>query len=249
MSGYGSGYSTGGTASGDGRTTQVGLQSGLSPKDRAILCDTVCNCKRIGVASVDGKIQRQRCVMQRLNYQDMVSQVTTGQRTVYRPEIAYDMRPDVPTPIMSSQDPLKPHPLLPNWVNKYWPGGYAEYKKLAGQGLIRRPDVIVVNDPDQPPVQSNIKMCVEMKFPPDDFSREQRTDYIRIAGGPNKFERIGPAECKCGKEKEDTETSKSSQSKASKQSDLEDLFGGGSSPSMGGGPPPLPPMPPLPVFP
>lgn len=31
---------------------------------------------------------------------------TTSKGSRYRPEVAYDMRPDVPTPIMSSQDPL-----------------------------------------------------------------------------------------------------------------------------------------------
>jgi hypothetical protein len=64
------------------------------------------------------------------------------------------LRPHVP----SDDDPLTPHSSLTDWVGGM--GGYVKGKQT-GLDQIRRPEVVIVNDPTQPPVQSNIKAVVE----------------------------------------------------------------------------------------
>jgi len=114
---------------------------------------------------------------------------------------------------------------------------------------LRRPDVVVVNDPMQPPVQSNIRHVVEFKFPPDDYSRNQQRDYIRIAGSRSKFVPLGPAECGCGDDERAGETSAQRQPRTSL--DMDELLGGSGGPtwSSGNGLPPAVTLPPLPAFP
>lgn len=238
MSDYGPGSMTGGVSP-EGQTTPVGVSGRLSKKDRMVLCQVLCKCKKIGVATRNGRIQRQRCVQQRLDFANEISQMGTGAPTEYKPEQTYNMKAVPPEPVTDPDDPLHPHSDIRQWINDYWPGGRKKYK--AGQGNLRRPDVVVVNDPTQPPVQSNIKMVVEYKFPPDDFSRDQRQDYIEIAGSESKFMRLGPAECGCGNDDQNGQESTQRQSKSS-TSDLDDLAGqsGGSS-LPGGGSLPLPP--------
>ncbi|MBO2962250.1 VRR-NUC domain-containing protein [Burkholderia pseudomallei] len=241
MSDYGPGSMTGGVSP-EGQTTPVGVSGRLSKKDRMVLCQVLCKCKKIGVATRNGRIQRQRCVQQRLDFANEISQMETGAPTEYKPEQTYNMKAVPPEPVTDPDDPLRPHSDIRQWINDYWPGGRKKYK--AGQGNLRRPDVVVVNDPTQPPVQANIKMVVEYKFPPDDFSRDQRQDYIEIAGSQSKFVRLGPAECGCGDDDQNGQESTQRQSKSS-TSDLDDLAGqsggnGGSS-LPGGGSLPLPP--------
>lgn len=247
MSDYDPGSATGGMSSGEGQTTQVGVSGRLSKKDRVVLCSVLCKCKAIGVATKNGRVQRQRCVQQRLDLANEVSRIETGAPTEYRPEQTYDMSKEPPEPITDPDDPLVPHSNLRQWIDNVWPGGRKAYK--AGAGNMRRPDVVIVNDPTRPPVQPNIKTVIEMKFPPDYYGRNQERDYIRIAGSRSKFVPLGPAECGCGDDEPDGKAS-SPQSKTS--SDMDELLGGsgGSSLSSGGGlPPAMPPMPPLPAFP
>lgn len=247
MSDYGPGSAIGGMSP-DGQTTQVGMSGRLSKKDRAVLCSVLCKCKSIGVATRNGRIQRQRCVQQRLDSTNEVSRIETGAPTEYCPEQTYNMNAEPPEPVTDPDDPLRPHSDLRQWIEDFWPGGRKQYK--AGAGNLRRPDVVVVNDPTQPPVQSNIKQVVEFKFPPDDYSRNQERDYIRIAGSRSKFVTLGPAECGCGDDEQKGKTSTQRQSKTS--TDMDELLGGsgGSSLSSGSGfPPAQPPLPPLPAFP
>ncbi|VBF90435.1 hypothetical protein [Burkholderia pseudomallei] len=77
MSDYGSGASTGGVSP-EGQTNQVGVNNRLSAKDRAVLCTVLCKCKNIGVATRNGRIQRQKCVQQRLDFANGLSRVETG---------------------------------------------------------------------------------------------------------------------------------------------------------------------------
>ncbi|WP_257765136.1 VRR-NUC domain-containing protein [Burkholderia glumae] len=242
MSDYGPGTASGGVSP-EGRTNQVGVNGSLSAKDRAVLCRVLCKCKNIGVAARNGRIQRQKCVQQRLDFANEVSRLETGAPTEYRPEQTYNMKAVPPEPVTDPDDPLRPHSDIRQWIEDFWPGGRKRYK--AGNGNLRRPDVVVVNDPTQPPVQSNIKQVVEFKFPPDDYGRGQRDDYIDIAGSKSKFTRLGPAECGCGGDDQNGQESTQRASKPS-TSDLDDLAGqsggnGGSSlPGGSGFPPPNP---------
>ncbi|MEK6371016.1 MAG: VRR-NUC domain-containing protein [Burkholderia gladioli] len=221
MSDYSPGSTIGGMSS-EGRTTRVYVRHRLSKKDHVVLCQVLCKCKKIGVSARDGRILRQRCVQQRLDFANEISRMETGTPTKYKPEQTYNMKAMPPEPVTDPDDPLRPHSDLRRWIEKYWPGGRKKYK--AGQGNLRRPDVVIVNDPAQPPVQPNIKMVVEYKFPPDDFTRDQRQDYIEIAGSESKFMRLGPVECGCGDDQNRQESSTQRQSRSS-TSDLDDLAG------------------------
>ncbi len=249
MSGYAGSSASGSMKDGDGHTTVVGAPGGLSGKDKEVLCNVMCNCKRIGVATRpdargNSRILRQSCVAQRLNAMNEASIDAYGAPTEYRPEVAYDMSPTPPAPpvpIMSDEDPLTPHTSLMDWIWVSWPGrmrGYLEGKK-AGIEQIRRPDVVIVRDPSQPPVQSNIKSIVEMKF--DDLpGKGQLEAYVRIAGDKSKVVTMKPADCGCRDEDPEAKPVRSTQA----QSEVDELFGtraGGMSRATPAGLPSLPP--------
>ena len=67
----------------------------------------------------------------------------------YKPEITYDMHTDPPSPIMDKNILTKGHEYVWGWIKKNWLNdkGY-EYEK--GQGMSRRPDVVIVKDPNLP---------------------------------------------------------------------------------------------------
>lgn len=234
---------TGGMRDGDGETTDVGSHRRLSAKDKEVLCNALCKCNVIGQSAAGGRrVLRQTCVAQRLNVANTVSMATTGSPTEYRPEVSYDMSPTPPAPpvpIMADEDPLEPNDSIRSWIHNVWPGGMKEYSKGKKAGLeqIRRPDVVIVNDPSQPPVQSNIKTVVEMKFD-DSFSRNQKAAYIRIAGSSKKFVSLSPADCGCPNDTQERKSSRSTQT----DSEVEDVFGNNAS----GNVPPLSPLPPTP---
>jgi hypothetical protein len=191
MSEYGSGKVPGGMAPGEGQTTIVELDNDLSPKDKAILCGAICQCKNEPDIGVRGQSLKQQCVRRKLTERDKAM----DGRSVYKPEINYNMDDSPPSPIMSSSNALEPHGYLPGWIEKYWPGGRKGYEP--GVGNIRRPDVVVVKDPLQPPTQDNLKSVVEMKFPPDPPDAAQLRDYRRIAGRNATVTVLDPATCGC----------------------------------------------------
>lgn len=246
MSGYSGGSAPGNMSGGDGQTTVVGATTGLSDKDEEVLCRAMCKCDEIGVATRGGgRILRQTCVAQRLNAANATSLAMTGVPTEYVPEVAYDMSPKPPAPpvpIMSDDDPTSPNGSLLDWIRENWPGGMKGYVKgkKAGLDQIRRPDVVIVNDPSQPPVQSNIKAVVEMKFD-DDFNRGQEMSYRRIAGEKSKYVALRRSQCGCGEGKQEGQPARSTQM----QSDTDELFGGSQSGTARTTPFGLPPMPPV----
>ncbi|MCL4670122.1 nuclease [Burkholderia pseudomallei] len=249
MSGpYSGGSAVGGSGSGEGQTTVVGARRGLSPDEKKQLCDLMCKCGRIGVAIATkrgSRILRQKCVAGRLNLANTTSRVMTGKPTEYLPEVPYDMRPKPPAPpvpIMEDDDPLTPVGGLLDWIQEKWPGklgGYIKGKK-AGLDQIRRPDVVIVNDPSQPPVQSNIKAVVEMKFD-DGFGYGQEIAYKRIAGGDSKYLSLRRADCPCDDEKSQGKPARSAQT----QSETDELFGTNTSGMNVAGPFGVPPVPPI----
>jgi uncharacterized Zn-binding protein involved in type VI secretion len=52
-----------------------------------MLCSVLCKCKSIGVAARNDRIQRQRCVQQRLDATNEISWIATGALTEYCPEL------------------------------------------------------------------------------------------------------------------------------------------------------------------
>lgn len=221
--------SAAGASTKDGYTTVVGLDSRLSGKDKEVLCGVMCPCARVGVATRPdrrgrSRTLRQACVAQRLDAMNESSRVAFGGSTEYLPEVSYDMSPTPPAPpipIMEETRLLRSSSLV-DWIRDNWPGGMKGYRegKQAGREQTRRPDVVIVRDPAQPPEQSNIKAVVEMKFE-DSYGDRQREAYVRIAGSGKKVVTLRPADCGCGNKRPEEKLPQSTQ----KQSDAESIFG------------------------
>jgi hypothetical protein len=157
-----------GAMASDGVTTPVRLSPvQLEPVDKQVLCSAMCQCDKLPGSP-------------------------------YKQGISYDMTQSPPAPIMERGLATKGHSYLPGWIGKYWATAPAHSPSFkAGQGLIRRPDVVIIKDPSRPPTQDNIKQIIAMKFPPDALSDRQKRAYRTIAGDPDKLLVLEPNDCHC----------------------------------------------------
>ncbi|OSR74587.1 hypothetical protein BV326_01187 [Pseudomonas syringae pv. actinidiae] len=187
-----------GEMSPEGSTTLVKLsQPELDFADKKVLCSAICKCKNTPGIGKDGRSLKQSCVSGQLKALDGILQ----HRSLYKPEVNYDMTRQPPAPIMDRNVETKGHDWLPGWIKKWWDApddqGVQRGSFKAGRGLIRRPDVIIVKDPTKPPTQENIKQVVEIKFPPDKMDDPQREAYTSIAGDEDKLVELEPGHCDC----------------------------------------------------
>lgn len=195
-------FPIGGTSP-EGTTTRVGVnEPKLDPSDKKVLCATICFCDSTPNVGADGRSLKQACVDNRLTELDGVF-IAHGGRSPYRPEVSYDMTKTPPIPILS-RDGMTKHGWIPGWIKKYWTEDPDHPPFKAGTGMIRRPDVVILMNPREAPTQDNIKMVVEMKFPPDDYNPKQMADYGRIAGSAGKVEIMRPEDCDCDQLEEET---------------------------------------------
>lgn len=182
----------------EGTTTVVKInRPNVDFTDKKVLCSAICKCKDTPGTGKDGRSLKQSCVSGRLRELDGILK----HRSPYKPEVNYDMTKQPPEPIMNSEVETKPHDWLPGWIKKYWDKpdeqGAQRPPFQAGEGMVRRPDVVIVNDPTKQPSQDNIKQIVEIKFPPDKRNPRQDAAYVRIAGSENKLVVMGPEDCDC----------------------------------------------------
>ncbi|GEM_PF-788627 len=153
--------------------------------------------------SQDGRNLKQACVAQRLGELDEILQ----KRSPYKPEVSYDMTKNPPQPILDSQTGSSPHGWIPGWIRKYWDEDPEHPPFKPGKGMIRRPDVVIVKDPTKPPTRDNIKQVVEMKFPPDPASNEQKDAYAEITQDDQKVVVLKATECDCNQQEQETKIS------------------------------------------
>jgi hypothetical protein len=182
----------------EGTTTVVRIsEPEIDPLDKKVLCAAMCQCDKAPDVGKDGKQLKQACVSRTMKEVDR----QLNHQSPYKQEINYDMTKSPPQPIMDSQVPTKGHDWLPGWISKHFGRDEATGEQVmqhrAGTGQIRRPDVVIVKDPTQPPTQDNIKQIVEMKFPPDAISPQQKWAYEDIAGDPTKLKTLKPSDCNC----------------------------------------------------
>jgi VRR-NUC domain len=183
-----------------GTTTVVKInEPDIDPLDKKVLCAAMCQCDKAPNLGKDGKQLKQACVARTMKEVDK----QLDHQSPYKQEINYDMTKNPPEPIMDKTVPTKGHGWLPAWIQKRF--GKSDNPELpnipfeAGTGQIRRPDVVIVNDPTKPPTQDNIKQIVEMKFPPDQRSDAQEKEYKRIAGPNAEVKTLQPSDCDCNK--------------------------------------------------
>lgn len=161
------------------------------PEACAIICPVICQCNKTAPLSAAGAQLKQQCVSKGL----AVADAAAGNRSPVKPEVNYDMTKQPPAPIMSRSNPLLP--------STYLPGRLAEIPNfVAGAGMVRRPDAVVVKDVTRPPTQDNLRSVVEIKFPPDSMDEAQERAYQRIAGEAPLIQ-LGPQECNCPKPEEE----------------------------------------------
>ncbi|UUM28836.1 VRR-NUC domain-containing protein [Acinetobacter colistiniresistens] len=170
----------------------------LDPQDKEVICKAICYCDARPNKGKAGHNQYQSCVSERLKELDRF----LGHHSPYKPEVNYDMHKNPPEPIMDKGILTKAHDYLPGWIKKYWEKDKG-YPYEAGEGMVRRPDVVIVKDPTKPPTQDNIKQVVEIKFGTDDFGKTQKEEYAKIAGNRHKVKQLDANECDCGNQKDD----------------------------------------------
>ena len=185
-------YPTGGMSR-NGTTTPVLInfvEVGESDKD--VLCMAICECKAVPDVGKNGQSLRQVCVSKMLNQRDR----RLGSQSEYKAEVNYDMTKDPPAPIMDYEVKTMAHAWAPGWIKKHWDEDPTHPMWMPGEGMIRRPDVVIVNDPTKPPTQDNIKQVVEIKFDNDKWGFGQENAY-RTISGPGKLATLTPEDCSC----------------------------------------------------
>lgn len=185
----------------EGTTTVVRIsEPQLDAVDKKVLCSAMCRCDKAPNVGANGQQLKQACVAEHMKGLDRLLE----HRSPYKQEINYDMTKRPPAPVMDNGVQTKGHDWLPGWIGKYWNEDPKRPPFQAGEGMIRRPDVVIVNDPTKPPTQDNIKQIVEMKFPPDGMSEKQAKAYQTIAGDQRKLVTLKPDNCDCDKPEPET---------------------------------------------
>ncbi|HSG81053.1 MAG TPA: PAAR-like domain-containing protein, partial [Gemmatimonadota bacterium] len=168
------------------------MQAPIPPAEMAVLCPIICACNESPATSGTGRQMRQLCVDAALTALD----TPPGTSTI-KSQVPFNMTTIPPSPMMSGSDPLARSSWWIGRAIKEIPGFQG------GQGMVRIPDVVVVNDPSLPPVQPNIKSLIEIKFP-GDYAREgQLQAYEEIA--PGRVSVVGPEDCGCGEQEPEPE--------------------------------------------
>lgn len=187
-----------------------------NPVDMGYLCSKICPCKTGSTLTNRlGHVLRQRCVTKDIWEDEEHNQLVWR----YKAEVGYSMKANPPAPLMSATQPNRP---------SRFPLGAAmgqglltrDLEGLRQKGLLRIPDCIVLRvtgvelahmrasgniDWDRLiPVQRNIDMVVEIKFPGDRLSTLQKNAYRQIAG-PNKFRLLKASSCDCSKPRPEPE--------------------------------------------
>jgi hypothetical protein len=152
--------------------------------DDKLFCATMCCCLKSPGVGASGQNLYQSCVDGVFRSADEA----LGWKSRYKSEISYVMNPPsspgVPMPLMSQTSGIPTKP------TDYWQGRARDQLGdgwIPGTGMVRRPDITIVTDPCQPPVQGNIERVVEMKFAGDLNDPEQNAAYQQIAGSKSGY--------------------------------------------------------------
>ncbi|HEX2091075.1 MAG TPA: VRR-NUC domain-containing protein [Longimicrobiaceae bacterium] len=179
----------------------------LLPVHIKILCMVLCCCNLNPNIGKDDRNLRQSCVRETL---DEVDALMDGKSRL-KAEVSYNMRARPPEPLMDkdASDNLTTRPLrldpygrvynrMLGRMNRDYPG-----VAPVGGRETRRPDVVIVRDPTQPPTKSNLVRVVEMKFPRDPYKQDQRLAYDRI--DPTRVAKVLDVEECCKERRRQTE--------------------------------------------
>lgn len=177
-------------------------------KEKDYLCAHICFAKKNPIKGKIGQVLNQRACTYAIWKQEEANELIWR----YKAEVGYRMRDRIPTPIMSQKQPQRASRFPLGVAAREGMFKLSELEQSA-KGRLRIPDVIVLKVTDQElihmrvqgqadwskliPIQKNISKVVEIKFGKDKLSREQRNDYIQIAGNRNNFKLLKDIDCSC----------------------------------------------------
>jgi len=128
-----------------------------------------------------------------------------GFNSRYKSEISYDMTQSPPSPMMHRVEGEDTTEASHSWMGR----AYHDIENYGPRrGMVRRPDLVIVDDPCLTPTQGNIERVVEIKFRNDKRDRGQDAAYKSISGNPKNYSifRIGTTPnkdeqgCDCGQQ-------------------------------------------------
>ncbi|MCX7108635.1 MAG: VRR-NUC domain-containing protein [Proteobacteria bacterium] len=205
--------------SGSGIATERGPQNLVqrcpsTPKDRpdpatrkamddALICKLCCCCLNDPVLGEADQHLMQNCMDKIFKSADKL----LGFNSRYKSEISYDMTQSPPSPFMHREEGQDTTESTHSWMGRaYHDIEYYGPKR----GMVRRPDLVIVDDPCLTPNQGNIERVVEIKFKNDKRSVQQDAAYSEIVGNPKKYDifRIGATPtkgekgCDCGQQQQ-----------------------------------------------
>jgi hypothetical protein len=162
--------------------------------DLIILCIIFCKCLEAPSPSRSGNSDlRQHCATTALRSGDAAA----GYNSVAKAEVPYNMTTTPPTPMMHRDG----NGALTTQPSGHWQTQAGQIPGFRpGQGMVRIPDVVLVNNPAVPPVQSNIRRIVDMKFPGDSWGPGQEQAYKEIAGAA-PVDEMNEQSCGCAERK------------------------------------------------
>ncbi len=188
--------------SGSGIATERGPQNLVqhcpnTPKDRpdpatrkaaddALICKLCCCCLNNPVVGEAEQNLMQNCMDKIFKSADKL----LGFNSRYKSEISYDMTQSPPSPFMHRIEGQDTTESTHSWMGR----AYHDIENYGPRrGMVRRPDLVIVDDPCVPPTQNNIERVVEIKFRNDKRSVQQDAAYSEIVGNPKKYDifRIG----------------------------------------------------------
>ena len=167
--------------------------------DDALICKMCCCCLNTPDLGVTEQRLMQNCMDKVFKSADKL----LGFNSRYKSEISYDMTQSPPSPMMHRVEGEDTTEASHSWMGR----AFREIEDyVRGKGMVRRPDLVIVDDPCVPPTQNNIERVVEIKFRNDNRRRDQDKAYKRISGDSEKYSifRIGnlpnddEQSCDCG---------------------------------------------------
>ena len=154
--------------------------------DDALICKLCCCCLNTPDIGVSEQRLMQNCMDKVFKSADKL----LGFNSRYKSEISYDMTQSPPSPMMHRVEGEDTTEASHSWMGR----AFREIEDyIRGKGMVRRPDLVIVDNPCVPPTQNNIERVVEIKFRNDKRSVQQDAAYSEIVGNPKKYDifRIG----------------------------------------------------------
>ena len=189
--------------------------------DDALICKLCCCCLNTPDIGVSEQRLMQNCMDKVFKSADKL----LGFNSRYKSEISYDMTQSPPSPMMHRVEGEDTTEASHSWMGR----AFREIEDyVRGKGMVRRPDLVIVDDPCMPPTQNNIERVVEIKFRNDKRDRGQDAAYKNISGNPKNYSifRIGQTPnkdeqgCDCGQHQQQPEPATVPAEETEKQSVL-----------------------------